>query len=269
MKKILFPTDCSAGSQSAFAYAVALAQQTGAVIDIMTVYHLPAADASSVPPAYIDHMIEERRQQVLNNMARMIESHPGAPVQGSRADYGVFTYQEIVDVAFDGQYDLIVMGTHGANNALDRLVGSVTTQTVMQAPCPVLAIPPEASWRGIKKIAYATDFHASDEQVVSRLCALAEELDARLHLIHIQTGDGPMDLGEVSRTAHYLPAFAEFAILHHPSAMEGLEAYLKEKDIDVLSLFIPRRRIWERLFHTSFSKKMIFHTQIPLLSFRA
>jgi nucleotide-binding universal stress UspA family protein len=269
MKKILFPTDCSAGSRSAFAFAVALAQQTGAHIDIMSVYHLPAADASSVPPAYIDNMIEERRRQVLDNMDSMIKAYPGAPVQGIRADYGVFTHQEIVDVAADGQYDLIVMGTHGVNNALDRLLGSVTTQTVMQAPCPVLAIPPEASWHGIRNIAYATDFHPADEQAVSGLRAIADVLGARLHLIHIQTRDGDMDLEEVSRPEYYLPAFAEFAILHHSSVMEGLEKYLKEKEIDVLTLFIPRRRIWERLFHTSFSKKMMFHTQIPLLSFRA
>lgn len=245
-----------------------MAPAMGASIEIMSVYHLPAADASSVPPAYIERLIDERKRQVEANMANFLAGYPDAPVSARHADYGVFTHQEIVDVAMREQPDLIVMGTHGANNALDKLLGSVTTLTMMQAPCPVLAIPPQAEWKGIKNIAYATDFHPSDEHAVAQLMTLGKAFSAKVHFVHIHTGDDSIHIEEMAAPVHYPYAFSDFTIVHNPSVMDGLEGYLKERSIDLLALFIPRRRMWERLFHTSFSKKMAFHTEVPLLTFR-
>ena len=266
MKKILFPTDCSAGAQHAFEFAVELAQRTGSAIEVMSVYHLPAADASSVPPAYIEQMIEDRRRQVQENIARFLSGFPGAPLGKVHADYGIFTHQEIVDIAEREGHDLIVMGTHGADNTADRLLGSVTTHTIMQSPCPVLSIPSNAVWKGVRHIAYASDFHPADEHAVSQLAQLATALGAQLHFVHIQTGDTDPD--KEVQLGKYPNAFSDFSIVRHSSVIEGLDSYLREHSIDMLSLFIPRRRIWERLFHSSFSRKMVFHTELPLLTFR-
>lgn len=270
MKKILFPTDCSAGARQGFAYACEFARQTGAKIEVMSVYHLPAADASSVPPAYIETMIEERRKQVEQNLAAFVAEFPEAPILGTHADYGIFTHQEIVDVAAKGGHDLIIMGTRGAANTMDKLLGSVTTHTMMQAPCPVLAIPAQAQWAGIRHIAYATDFQPSDVHAVAQLAQLAQTLDAQLHFVHIHTAShDDISIEAMTSLEHYPTAFTDFTIVRHPSVMEGLEGYLQEYNIDLLALFIPRRRIWERLFHSSFSRQMVFHTRLPLLTFRA
>lgn len=268
MKKILFPTDCSASAHNAFQFAVQLARQLDATIEMMSVYHLPAADASSVPPAYIERMIDERRRQVEDNIAKFLEEHPNAPVSARHADYGVFTHQEIIDVATREGHDLIVMGTHGVTNAMDKMLGSVTTHTIMQAPCPVLAIPPQAVWNGIRHIAYATDFHPSDEHAVSRLAKMAELLGAQMHFVHIHTGNADLHADAIAPPEHHPFAFADFTVVRNPSVVDGMDEYLREHSIDLLSLFIPRRRIWERLFHSSFSKKMAFHTDLPLLTFR-
>lgn len=269
MKKILFPTDCSASAHHAFRFAVQLARQLDAVIDIMSVYHLPATDASSVPPSYIETMIEERRRQVEANVAKFLEAWPDAPIGQRFADYGIFTHQEIVDKAVEGGHELIVMGTHGVGNAVDKLLGSVTTHTIMQAPCPVLAIPPGAEWKPIRHIAYATDFEAGDGHAVYNLMEFAKLMGAQVHFVHIHTDDKEIGMEELDRPEAHPEAFADFTIVHNPSVMDGLDQYVRERSIDMVALFIPRRRMWERLFHSSFSKKMAFHTALPLLTFRA
>ncbi len=60
----------------------------------------------------------------------------------------------------------------------------------------------------------------------------------------------------------------EYTKVTNPSVVEGLESYLEQKPMDVLSLYIPKRRLWERLFHFRTSKSMAFHTKIPLLVFK-
>lgn len=48
--------------------------------------------------------------------------------------------QVIVELAKQGRYDLIVMGTHGRTGLNHFLVGSVAERVIRLAPCPVLTV---------------------------------------------------------------------------------------------------------------------------------
>ena len=54
---------------------------------------------------------------------------------------------EIVRVAEEGGYDLIVAGSRGRNTVGELLLGSVSNAVVHQAPCPVLVASKDASAR--------------------------------------------------------------------------------------------------------------------------
>ncbi|MDP4819531.1 MAG: hypothetical protein NWR67_00880, partial [Saprospiraceae bacterium] len=67
--------------------------------------------------------------------------------------------------------------------------------------------------------------------------------------------------------ADYPLQAATYAVIHDDSVMEGLEAYIQLHAIQVLAMYVPKRRLWERLFHKSRTRAMVFHTSIPLLVF--
>lgn len=264
-KKILFPTDFSPAAKSAFNYTIELAKELGTTIDLMSIYHLPVADASSVHPGQIDRMLRDKKQQVANNMAEFIKGPYQEYIGKTRIDYGVFVSAEITEAAQDNNYGLIVMGMKGEHNRMEKIMGSTTSHVMMHAPCPVLAIPENALFSEIKNIAYATDFYPNDDLAVSQLSDLAEALKASVHFVHVtkQEVEAPSEL----QLAHNKDTFDGFSIVTSDSVQEGINEFIQEKDIDVLALFIPRRRLWERLFHTSFSKRMTLSSKVPLLTF--
>lgn len=268
MKKILFPTDFSETAANAFEYALQLADRLEGRLDLMTVYHLPINDAGRVPPDSIERMLQEKKAQAMAKIKGFAEGAPAERIGKVRADYGLFIAQEITDAARREGYDLIIMGTKGQHNPLEKVLGSVTTQTLMNAPCPVFAIPQDAAFTEIEHIAYATDFRPTDEHAVNTLMELAGELAAQVHFIHIDTKAKIGGMEEEIELEEYPFNFTDFTILNKASITDGLDNYMREKHIDLLALFIPRRRLWERLFHTSFTKKMTFHTKLPLLVFR-
>lgn len=268
MKKILFPTDFSEAARNAFAYAVQLAEALEARIDVMSVYHLPINDAGRVPPDYIERMLNEKKQSVDQHLKEFTNDHSQKIIGELKSEYGVFVYQEVIDTAKSGGYSLIVMGTKGERSAIEKMMGSVTTHTMMHAPCPVLAIPEGAEFRPISHIGYATDFEPSDEHAVEQLMEFAGRLGSAIHFVHIDTKAVAGSVEDYVMVENYPFPFTNFSVVGSRSVSEGLDQFVRKNKIDVLALFIPNRRLWERLFHSSFTKQMAFHSKVPLLVFR-
>ncbi len=269
MKKILFPTDFSECAANAFQYTVHLAQNLGAQLDVVSVYHLPFTDAGNVPPEMIQQMLKERRNQTESQLKSFIaEAKKTYDAIGTYSLYGVFISTEIIDHAGYNDYDLIAMGTKGQRNAIEKMLGSVTTQTMMHAKCPVLAIPSDAQFgEGIQHIAFATAFEKSDHNALSQLLSFAEMMNASIHFVHVETSPGIGKEDEMIEMKDYPNYFTDFTIVNSKSISKGVERFLKEKQQDLLALFIPKRRLWERLFHHSVSKEITFQAQVPLLVF--
>ncbi|HQU57894.1 MAG: universal stress protein [Phaeodactylibacter sp.] len=268
MKKILFPTDFSPAAANAFDYALQLAKALDAKVDLMSVYHLPLNDAGRVPPDYIERMLEEKRQSVEKRLKDFVAGKPSKQIGQMWADYGLFVYQEIIDAARNKGYQLIVMGSKGERAGVEKLMGSVTTHTMMHAPCPVLAIPETATFQPVRHIGYATDFEYSDKTAVGKLMEFAGTLGAAIHFVHIDIKGTAGKMEDYVMVENYPLPFTDFSVISSKSVIEGLEAFMQEKHIEILALFIPNRRLWERLFHSSFTKRMAFYTKAPLLVFR-
>ncbi len=267
--KILFPTDFSPAAENALRYTVKFAEEATAKLDLMNVYHLPFTEASSVPYDQINEMLDKKRDGVQTKLDQLVEKLGiGEIVDNTIPIYGIFLEHEIVDLAEEGNYDLVMMGTKGEHARFEKLLGSVTTRTMMNATCPILAVPEDAVYRDVKQIAYATDFAPTDKHAVDQLTQFAKTLEANLHFVHIEKRKDVLGGDSEINIDQYPQPFTDFTLLKSESVMTGLDQFIQEKQIDILSLFIPRRRLWERLFHSSFTQKMTFHTKIPLLVFR-
>lgn len=265
MKKLLFPTDFSPCAGNAFDYALALAKELNATVDVVNIFNLPFMDATNIPPEYIEQMLDEKRKEALAKLDEFIGQRE---VGEKLAIYGMFIPEEINDLVKQRGYDLVVMGTRGENHsALEKLMGSVTSQSMMRAGCPVIAVPGNAKWKGVQSIAFATDFQPNDLHAAADLMDFAGKLRAGIHFVHVETKPGLEMMEDYVSMADYPYKFLDFKVIRSHSAVEGLQEYVESNKVDLLALFIPERRLWERLFHASFTKKMAFHSHVPLLVF--
>ncbi len=138
---------------------------------------------------------------------------------------------------------------------------------MMSAKVPVIAVPAGAIYSGIRQIAYATDLNHEDTHLVDQLLSFSKKMEASTNFVYVETRPeiGLMN-EEVTLKNHPLP-FSNYSIINEPTVIEGLDRYLEEQEVDILAMFIPRRRLWERIFHKSITRKMTYHTKTPLLIF--
>ena len=145
MKKILVPTDYSDCSRAAFARALALARQLGLEIELLHVFHLPTiAGVGHVLIAMpdqpyqraLDWMEEEATKAMKSFLA---EFDTGGVLVGTRVESGR-AVETILTIAHEGDFDLIVMGTHGRTGVAHLILGSVAEKIVRKSPVPVLTV---------------------------------------------------------------------------------------------------------------------------------
>ncbi len=148
LKKILFCTDFSENSTRALGYALSLATEYGAELNLLHVLEdLPGT-------ADIQAVTSQVAQQIQKEIPK--EWHAGLNprfiVRTGRA------YQQIALSVLEYQIDLVVMGVAG-RHALDlALFGSTTHRVLQMGACPVLVVPSKAAMIGDGK----GEIHVSD-----------------------------------------------------------------------------------------------------------
>jgi nucleotide-binding universal stress UspA family protein len=145
IRKILVPTDGSDASVSAARYAAEIAACESAQVVLLNV-----AETSALTQ-FVGYSVRGGRHPAIG-LREVGESVLGKTGQAFlAADIPVrtkiiegFAPETIIREAEDGNYDLIVMGSHGAQGgALRRVLfglGSVAESVVSNAPCPVLLV---------------------------------------------------------------------------------------------------------------------------------
>ena len=139
-KSILCPVDFSQHSELALAYAIDLAQLTGAHLTILTVVDA-FLEAASSAAGHGDVLARQTQDEMQGLLARIsvtrgpLREAPGiAVVNGDAAE-------EILKQIAECGADLVVMGTHGLEGTRRLVFGSTTEQVLRESTVPVLAVP--------------------------------------------------------------------------------------------------------------------------------
>jgi nucleotide-binding universal stress UspA family protein len=141
--KILLPTDFSETAETALHYARELARHFGAELHLVHVGEDPTLLTgwpvlpAGPPPDVADEVATVLRERLTNLLTPEERAELKAEVH---VIIGESTGLAISRYAAEGEFELIVMGTHGRGALLHTLMGSVAEKVVRSAPCPVLTI---------------------------------------------------------------------------------------------------------------------------------
>ena len=147
-KKILCPVDFSDPSRAALQYAAKLCQHFDADLTLFHAYQLPGYTLPEGSVVASPKMLQDLADQAEAHLVewRTLAQSMGAArvaVEKGIGDPAV----EIVELAGEGGFDLVVVGTHGRTGLRHALLGSIAERVVRRAGCPVLTVHPEGHAR--------------------------------------------------------------------------------------------------------------------------
>lgn len=148
MKKILVPIDGSKASQKAAENAVSIAKQFGSEVTLVTVVNIPSDDKYAIFGFNVQTAFLANRKAMLKELItqenRMLEvimhDIDFSDVKHNKLVVIGIPYEEIIKIASDENFDLIVMGRRGFSNIERFFIGSVTQRVIAGSTCPVLVV---------------------------------------------------------------------------------------------------------------------------------
>ena len=289
-KKILIPIDFSDYSVKACELGINYAHKVGAEVMIMHAYFSPYFPSAIPMGDTLAYQVneEETAQNVLKRVQIDMENictlinrkmHSG---ELSEVKYNYVLREGLPEeeiIAYSKEYhpSLIVMGTRGKSQKDLDLIGSVTGEVIEVNKVPVLAIPENVPFEDLseaKNIAFATSFNQRDLVAFDGFMEIIKPYNAHIHLFNISTRKNEWNEIRLTGVNEYFKKQYPEAHITHTVLADGdlllaIEKFVRDEHIDVIALSTYRRNILARMFNPSIARKMLFHTDTPLLVMHA
>ena len=181
--------------------------------------------------------------------------------------------EEILRYAKEYRPVIIIMGTRGKNQKDIDLIGSVTAEVIERSRLPVLAIPentPFKQFSEVKRVAFITNFDQRDLIAFDSLINSLKPFHFSISLIHLTDVSNTWNeikLGGIKEyfQKQYPQLEIYYDVVKNDDLLNSLDNYIKTNHIGIIALTSYKRNIFSRLFNPGIARKMIFHSDTPLL----
>lgn len=278
MKNILVTTDFSKNSEAAIQYAISIAKLFSAKVEIFNSFvSVPAIGIDGGPGIMNETVIQTGMDHNKDRLADFVAGLDSQLVRNVNISFEVGSGDPVITIserAAEIKCDMIVMGSKGESRIEELLFGSTTVDVMKEANCPVLAIPPDSKFYGIKKIVYASDLEENDIEVIKKVCNLARTFDSDVVVFHAFSEDNMTAQEDADVFNVMLQKNVNYNKLSKESITYGNthDAILDVIKKDLANLIVMRekkRGVFSRIFHPDMVKRINYHTTIPLLTYNS
>lgn len=289
-KKILIPVDFSDYSIKACEIGINHAYKVGAEVMIMHAYFSPYFPSAIPMGDTLAYQVDEEEsvqnvlkrvqidmQNICTHINRKIESGELPKVKYDYVLREGLPEEEIISYSKEYRPTLIIMGTRGKSQKDMDLIGSVTGEIIEVNKVPVLAIPENVPFKNLaeaKDIAFATSFNQRDLVAFDEFMEIIKDYGFRIHLFNISTSKNEWNEIRLSGAReyfkkHYPHADISYTVLADGDLLLAIEKFVRDEHIDIIALSTYRRNLLARMFNPSIARKMLFHTDVPMLVMHA
>lgn len=258
MQTVIVPVDFSETSLNAARYAVQML--TGHYGVNMILHHI-----------YDKASHAEEANSKLEDLKTKLREHGIVKIE-TLAEEGSDLIQELEKLARHRQADLIIMGITGRNTLGQSFIGSNTLKMVQQKVCPVLIIPADTTYCDVKNVLLTSDFKNVMSSTPSvPIKKVLKTFHPRLHIVNVDS-EHYVALTEAyqAEKAKLQEMFSEFQpefyFMGFHDVDEAINQFAHDKKVDFIIIIHKEQTLFSKLFVKSHTKKLIYHSSIPILA---
>ncbi|MDZ7741123.1 MAG: universal stress protein [Bacteroidota bacterium] len=286
MSKILIPVDFTATSRNNIQYAMQLAKETGQDIEMLHVIQVdypsygqlypmdPMANPSAtdgLAPVNIKKS-EENARKAYDKLLKELEfSKPDNIKLDTSIRSGL--YPDVINKESARKEITLVLLGGTAHEESNSSLGPDGIQMLFEgAACPVMVLSPQAKFKKINNILYASDLQKEDIDSLKELSAFASHFKSRILALHIN--DNPdfkerieeKGFNELVQQKVGYPGI-KVVCMSSDKVAKSIANYAHNTEADLIALLKENKGFWKTLFGKSTSEQLMKETEIPLMIF--
>ncbi len=270
MKTILLPTDFSVAAKNAASYAMGFASQVGASrLVLYNAYQTPVNVDPAMPTIQLLDIedLKASSEEGLNNFKQQLGDNntTGLTIE-TLSEFNVLA-ENIDEICERVGADVIIMGITGKSKVEEVLIGSNTISVADNTTVPVIIVPSDCKFEPIRNIVFACDFKKVEQTTpVNPIKRVLNETGARLMVLHVEKKHNE-NLPAQKQVLDSLLASCspEYHFVENDNIIEGINQFAHQANADLI-ITIPKRHGWfESMFRTRHTKKLAFHSHLPLM----
>lgn len=267
---ILVPMDFSKCSKNALKAAIKLAHKWNSKIRIVHSTFVPSSHMA-VGDAMVQPVLSEYEEYIEDTFEEIESEFPDLEEISYETKEYVSVVTDAIFTEIETQnIDLIIMGTKGTHDMLEKLLGGVSVSVIEFAKVPVLVIPENVEDFTLSRIGMAADFYDIKTESFELVRDLAKLFDAEVQIFNIEKENEKMNFERSTKRSIYEEYFGDLKLsFHHlldKKASHGIFEYIKSHALDMLVMFPRNHKLFERIFKESETKRVAMKIKIPLLA---
>lgn len=269
MKTVILPTDFSANSKHAIDWALNFYKYENANFVILNTYKTPRTSASSIV-SLSDILHKQSIEDLANYKQELYREFPDlADRITTKTFFGDVLLAVNTLITEEDDEVRVVVGAKGMTAVKELLVGSNTSDLILNLKVPLYVIPENFNHKGFKEIALGVDYRGNiNKEVLNPLRAILEQTSAKLYPFNVENDDVKDEQKEAvlnELRAYFKLPNLHIAAIKSENSLDGIKDFIKRNDIDCLVSVNRHKSFFERIFHKSFSKELAENTNVAML----
>ena len=164
------------------------------------------------------------------------------------------------------------MGISDASKMKELLLGSNTLNIIPYISCPVIIVPSKTTYKPISRIVFACDYNSPQPtNLINQIIKFTMLFQAKLDIVYINKQKHQstseknkpkiLKLDKKIKNVHHT-----YHSIDNEDVAEGINDFVRLHQSSLVIMLPKKHTILERLLQKSETKKLAFHTNVPLLA---
>lgn len=275
-KRILCPIDYSDASDSAVELAAAFAQHQKAELVLLEIVEAPVLqDASNIRIGFPSESEsrEKDAKEMLNEYCNTIAKDFSIECSGLTKSYLMGLDQALSKVIERNHYDLVIMGTKGADDLRTFYFGTHTYHIIRNISVPLIIVPENYIFSPLKKVVFATDYKPQDVEFIKKTLELTKDFNPELTILHISSRDSEISNHVFNSHEQNFRNSIDYEKLKVERVIDqnislGINEFMASHKGNLLVLQTRDYNFIERIFKHSVVRDFSFIASYPVLVYR-
>ncbi len=277
-KNIVIPVDFSANTRNTIQYGIFLADELNLDVELVHVIHVDYPSYGQINPvetiSYPPNIEEQKNaaRKKFDDILKELDYSKPRDVNIKDSIRPGFYVSVVAAESNKESTEFLLLTGQGKEDKVPGIAAESIDVIVEGSSSPVIVVSPQAEFKKIKRILYATDFQEEDIDSLKELSAFGRRFDAEIMAMHIT--DNP-DFKERMKEKGFSEIVSEkvgykhIKVISMPSekVAKGIAENAENMYADMIALLKENEGFWKNLFSKSTTEKLIKETDLPIIVF--